>query len=377
MNKIFLVGIISIIVLSCSGSQEQPVEVFDVSQEEDQITLTDEQMKNVGIQTVSLKDRELAFTINATGFIDVPPNAMAGVSAPSGGYVRTSKFLVGNYVKKGDVLVVLEDPNIVQLQQDYLLAKSNLSYAQKDYIRQKDLNENKASSDKAMQMAHTDAQNQKIMMNAIADRLRILGVNPERLHSGNIQKSIAVKAPISGYISAVNISLGQYVSPADRLFDIINTNEKQLVLKVFEKDLSKIRVGQKVYAFSNENPENQLVANVFLIGKNFEVDRSVLVYCNFGGSIEHLAKGTFLNAKIETENKISTSISDDAVVTWEGKQYVFEELKPKTYKMVEVQIGNSENGYTELVNTSQNFMNKKFVTKGAYQLLMGLKNIEE
>ena len=187
MNKIFLAGIISIMVLSCSGSQEQPVEVFDVS-EEDQITLTDEQMKKVGIQTVSLKDRELAFTINATGFIDVPPNAMASVSAPSGGYVRTSKFLVGNYVRKGDVLVVLEDPNIVQLQQDYLLAKSNLSYAQKDYVRQKDLNENKASSDKAMQMAHTDAQNQKIMMNAIADRLRILGVNPERLHSGNIQK---------------------------------------------------------------------------------------------------------------------------------------------------------------------------------------------
>lgn len=238
-------------------------------------------------------------------------------------------------------------------------------------------NENKASSDKAMQMAHTDAQNQKIMMNAIADRLRILGVNPERLHSGSIQKSIAVKAPISGYISAVNISLGQYVSPADRLFDIINTNKKQLVLKVFEKDLSKIRVGQKVYAFSNENPENQLVANVFLIRKNFEADRSVLVYCNFINSTEHLAKGTFLNAKIETENKISTSISDDAVVTWEGKQYVFEELKPKTYKMVEVQIGNSENGYTELVNTSQSFMNKKFVTKGAYQLLMGLKNIEE
>ena len=371
MNKIFLAGIISIMVLSCSGSQEQPVEVFDVS-EEDQITLTDEQMKKVGIQTVSLKDRELAFTINATGFIDVPPNAMASVSAPSGGYVRTSKFLVGNYVRKGDVLVVLEDPNIVQLQQDYLLAKSNLSYAQKDYVRQKDLNENKASSDKAMQMAHTDAQNQKIMMNAIADRLRILGVNPERLHSGNIQKSIAVKAPISGYISAVNISLGQYVSPADRLFDIINTSEKQLVLKVFEKDLPKIKIGQKVYTFSNESPENQ-----FLIGKNFEVDRSVLVYCNFGGSTEHLAKGTFLNAKIETENKISTSISDDAVVTWEGKQYVFEELKPKTYKMLEVQIGNSENGYTELVNTSQSFMNKKIVTKGAYHLLMGLKNIEK
>lgn len=102
-----------------------------------------------------------------------------------------------------------------------------------------------------------------------------------------------------------------------------------------------------------------------------------MVYCNFIDSTEHLAKGTFLNAKIETENKISTSISDDAVVTWEGKQYVFEELKPKTYKMLEVQIGNSENGYTELVNTSQSFMNKKFVTKGAYQLLMGLKNIEE
>ena len=75
-----------------------------------------------------------------------------------------------------------------------------------------------------------------------------------------------------------------------------------MVLKVFEKDLPKIKIGQKVYAFSNENPKNQLVANVFLIGKNFEADRSVLVYCNFGSVTEHLAKGTFLNAKIETEN---------------------------------------------------------------------------
>ena len=61
------------------------------------------------------------------------------------------------------------------------------------------------------------------------------------------------------------------------------------------------------------------------------------------------------------------------MVTWEGKQYVFEELKPKTYKMVEVQIGNSENGYTELVNTSRNFMNKKICDKRCLSAFNGIE----
>jgi cobalt-zinc-cadmium efflux system membrane fusion protein len=84
-----------------------------------------------------------------------------------------------------------------------------------------------------------------------------------------------------------------------------------------------------------------------------------------------------MNAEVETNSETGNTVPDDAIVTWENKQYIFQEVKPKTYKMVEIKIGNSENGRTEIFNIDQNLKNKKFVTKGAYALLMGLKNVEE
>lgn len=282
------------------GDGRKKAEEFAVSTDKNEISLTDAQMKNTEIKVASLQSKDIANKIFLNGTIDVPPKSMASVSAPSGGYVRTSRFLVGNFVSKGEVLVVLEDPNIVQLQQEYLLAKSNLSYAQKDYERQKDLNQSQASSDKAMQMAQTQENKQLVMMRTMAERLRVMGINPETLSAGNIQKTIAVEAPISGYISAVNIALGQYVSPADKLFDIVNINEKQLILKVFEKDLNKIQVGQKVFAYSNQNPEKKIETHIFLIEKDFGMDKSVLVYCQLPEN-KALIPGTYMNAEVETD----------------------------------------------------------------------------
>ena len=84
-----------------------------------------------------------------------------------------------------------------------------------------------------------------------------------------------------------------------------------------------------------------------------------------------------MNAEVETNSETGNTVPDDAIVTWENKQYIFQEVKPKTYKMIEIKIGNSENGRTEIFNIDQNLKNKKIVTKGAYALLMGLKNVEE
>lgn len=377
MKSVYLILLGVACLASCSGNKEQTTEPTSQTTNADQITLTEAQLKNAGIQTAKLTDREMASKITLNGSIDAPPQGMASISAPGGGYVRVSKFMPGNYVKKGDVLAILEDPNAVQLQQDYLLAKSNLNYNQQDYQRQKALNQSQASSDKAMQMAQTEAQNQQINLKSLAQRLQILGINPESVSAGNIQKNIAVRSPISGYISAVNVNIGQYVSPTDRLFEVVNTSDRHLVLKVFEKDLGHLKPQQKVIAYTNQNPEQQYNAEIILIGQSFDADRSVPVHCHFVGKEPQLPPGTYMNADVETQSETGIVVPDDAIVTWEEKQYIFEEINPKTFRMFPVKIGNSENGYTEILAHPNILKSKKFVIKGAYQLLMGLKNIEE
>lgn len=376
MKKIIAIFTISSLLFSC-GKEEEKKETFQIAAAENQITLNDAQIKNSGIEVGTLGTDEISAKILLNGTIDVPPQNLASVSAPSGGYVRYIRHMPGMHVSKGETLAILEDPQIVQLQQDYLLAQSNLGYAKKDYARQKDLNQSKASSDKVMQMSQTEAQNQNIMMRGMAEKLRALGINPNNLTAQNIKRSIAVSSPVSGYVSSVNVKMGQYVSPTEMLFDIVNTEDIHLALKVFEKDLNKISLNQKVFAYTNQNPNKKYEANIILIGKDFQQDKSVIVHCHFLNYDKNLIPGTYMNAEVETNSQTGNNVPDDAVVTWEGKQYIFEEVKPKTFKMVPVTIGNSENGRTEILNLNANFKNKKLVNKGAYYLLMGLKNVEE
>ena len=375
-TNIIVYGLLLSLGLACSSKTKEP-EVETTTIVEKIVTLTPEQLKNVDLETTKPEYRTLSATLKVNGKIDVPPQNLASVSAPSGGYVKYTRFMPGMHVSKGETLAILEDPQIVQLQQDYLLAKSNLNYAQKDYSRQSDLNKSKASSDKVMQQAQTEANNQNIMMRGMAEKLRTMGINPENLNAGNIRRSIAVSSPVSGYISSVNVKIGQYVSPTDRLFEVVNTDDVHLALSVFEKDLNKISVGQRVFAYTNQNPEKKYAANIILIGKDFQPDKSVLIYCHFIDYDKNLIPGTYMNAEVETNSETGNTVPDDAIVTWENKQYIFQEVKPKTYKMIEIKIGNSENSRTEIFNIDQNLKNKKIVTKGAYALLMGLKNVEE
>ena len=376
MKKNISLIILSFLLFSC-GKEEEKKETFEVAAVENQITLNDTQMKNSGIEIGTLGKEEISAKIILNGNVDVPPQNLASVSAPSGGYVRNIRHMPGMHVNKGETLAVLEDPQIVQLQQDYLLAKSNLNYAQKDYARQKDLNQSKAASDKVMQQSQTEAQNQNILMRGMAEKLRTLGINPNTLSASNIKRSISVTSPVSGYVSSVNVKMGQYVSPTEMLFDIVNTEDIHLALKVFEKDLSKIAINQRVFAYTNQNPDKKYAANIILIGKDFQPDKSVIVHCHFINYDKSLIPGTFMNAEVETNSETGNTVPDDAVVTWENKQYIFEEVKPKTFKMFPVTIGNSENGRTEILNFDEKLKNKRFVTKGAYYLLMGLKNVEE
>jgi len=373
-----LITIISAVALlfSCSKKGEVVVkDTFTVSG--NQITLTDRQLKNAGIETKTLGSQEIANKLMLSGQIDVPPQAMSSVSSSSGGIVKIARFMPGNFVSKGQTLAVVENPELAKLQQDYLQAKSGLSYAQKDYERQKYLNQYQASSNKVTQRALNDAETQNAAVRGIASQLRSYGIDAKSVSAGKIQKSISVTAPISGYISTVNVAVGQYVSPAEVLFTIINNNSTHLQLKVFEKDLSKISLEQRVLAFTNQNPEKKYAAVVKLIGKDFAPDRSVTIHCDLIDKDESLIPGTFMNAEVEVNAENGFVIHDDAIVTWENRQYIFEEIQPKTFAMFPVTIGNSENGFTELVNFEPKNRSKKYVIKGAYTLLMALKNVEE
>lgn len=347
-----------------------------VTNDNNTVTLTEAQLKNAPVETTQLSGRNIAILLKLNGKIDVPPQNLISVSVPLGGYLKSTRLLPGMHVRKGETIAVMEDPQYVRLQQDYLQAKSKLHFAALDYERQKELNQDKASSDKIMQQAQADMNSQRIMMNALAQQLRLININPDNLGENTIAKSIPVYSQINGFVSKVNVNTGKYVNPADVLFELIDPSDIHLNLKVYEKDISKLNIGQKLIAFSNTEPGKKYKGEIILISKDVGSNGVSDVHCHIEQYDKNLFPGMYMNAEIEVHASSSHALPEESIVNFEGKDYVFVQTGKQNFKMTPVTIGEKENGFVQILNNTD-FSGNSIVTKNAYTLLMKLKNTSD
>jgi len=373
---IFLISVMGL--FTACGSKKTPEEKPELKTAENIVTLTDAQLKNAAIETGKLEQQSISSILKVNGSIDVPPQNMVSISVPLGGYLKSTKLLPGMHVNKGESIAIIEDQQYIQLQQDYLTAKAKLLFAKQEYERQKELNQSKASSDKVYQQALADYTTLQILEKSLSEKLKLIGINPATRNAGNISKSVSIPSPINGFVSKVNVNIGKYVNPADVLFEIVNPSDIHLALTIFEKDINKLFIGQKLIAYTNTNPEKKYSCKIILIGKDFSNDRSVEVHCHFENYDESLIPGMYMNAEIEVKSDSVYALPSDAIVSYENKQYAFISKGNNQFEITEVKTGNSENGFTEIIPAqNQNLNNETVVIKGAYTLLMKMKNTSE
>ncbi|SFT05871.1 efflux RND transporter periplasmic adaptor subunit [Sphingobacterium wenxiniae] len=376
MKNIILIINIALLLTSCGNDNKQSDAENEQPTQENTLTLTDEQYKNAAIETAKIFTSNISSVLRLNGKIDVPPQSLVSVSVPLGGYLKSTKLLPGMHIRKGDPLAVMEDIQYIQLQQDYLTTKAQLSLTESEYNRQKELNQSKATSDKVFEQARTNYQTQLVLLKSLEEKLKLIGLNPQRIRTGTISKSINIYSPISGFVSEVNVNIGKYVNPSDILFELVNPNDIHLKLTVFEKDINKLDVGQKLLAYSNNHPQTKYPLEVILISKNISGQNAAEVHCQFEQYDKNLLPGMFMNAEIEVSAHNANVLPEEAIVRFENKHYVFVEKGKQTFEMKEVQTGNAENNLVEIINAEQ-FDNENIVVKNAYTLLMALKNKAE
>lgn len=364
-----------LLMVSCK-SETSTEEKAEASISESSTTLNDAQMKNSGIELGKIEQKQISSTLKVNGKIDVPPQNMVSISVPLGGYLKSMKLLEGMFVRKGQVIATVEDQQYIQLQQDFLTAKAQFGNFEKEFERQKELNQSKSSSDKVLEQAKTTYLTQNILIKSLEEKLKLVGINPETLDVNKISKSINIYSPISGFVSKINVNMGKYVSPTDVLFELVNPSDIHLALTIFEKDVNKLFIGQNLIAFTNTNPEKKYPCKIILIGKDLSENRSVEVHCHFANFDKTLLPGMFMNAEIDIQNKNTSALPSDAIVSFENKHYIFIENEKKGFEMKEVSIGTTQNKFTEVI-TATDLANKNIVVKGAYNLLMKMKNTEE
>lgn len=371
---------LTLVLSSCSGKKEEEKTVYEnnkfAQSSENTVHLSEKQLQSVGLTTISIQNRNMEKLVRLNGKAEIAPSHISSVSSIMGGHIQSINVISGSRFSKGQVLAVVEDPQFIQLQQDYLVTRAQLESARLNLNRQKDLNTSKASSDKTLQTAQADYSTLNATLKGLEEKLRIIGISAKGLSSGNIRSKINVYAPFSGFVSKILVNNGQYVNPSDTLFELINPAGLLLELKVFENDVNDIRTGQEILVYSNQNPELKSNAKIISVVPNIENGGSATAIARLSTTNSEFVKGMYINAEVIISSRYTEGLPNESVVSFENKNYVFEDLGKSQYKMIPVAAGISDDQFTEILK-AEHLKNKKIVQKGAYSLLMMLKNKAE
>lgn len=378
-------------------------------------TLTQEQIKAVGIQFGNVENKELTATIKANGMLRVPNNNKGNATSLYGGVIKTLNVQIGDYVKKGQVIATIANPQFIQLQEEYLTIGSKIIFAEQEVQRQQELNAGNAGALKNLQNAKAELSTLLTRKASLQQQIQLMGINPSSVSNSNLKSALVVTSPLNGTISNLFAKIGSYVDVSSPVAEIVDNSSLHLDLQVFEKDLPLLKVGQIIHFTLTNNPTNEYDAKVFSIGSSFENDsKTISVHCTVTGNKTGLIDGMNITGIVSLSNAVTPAVPNEAIVNADGRDYIFvvtdkkadehhdEESEDHDHKhdeaehdhdhskaghnhkeeandnvnfeKIEVVKGVSNIGYTAVTFVQDIPSNAKIVTKGAFFINAKLTN---
>ena len=417
INKITFIATIVVLIFSFSAckndkqTEGQSAETKKVDKEEAHeeemptiATLTEEQIKTVGIQLGTVEQKELTATIRANGLLKVPNNNKANATSLYGGVIKTLNVQIGDYVRKGQVIATIANPQFIQLQEEYLSTASRITFAEQELSRQKELNQGNAGAGKNLQSATAELNSLRTRRASLQQQIQLMGINPGSVSNGNLKSTLVVTSPLNGTVSNVFAKIGSYVDVSSPVIEIVDNSSLHLDLNVFEKDLPMLKVGQTIHFRITNNAVEDYNAKIFAIGSSFENEsKTIAAHAVVQGSKTGLIDGMNVTAIVSLNNVTTSAVPNDAIVNADGKYYIFvqtnkkaeehheegeeegshkegeekehkEDKSSKNFEKVEVLKGVSDMGYTAVTFVNEIPADAKIVIKGAFFVNAKLSN---
>lgn len=356
-----------------------------------EVELNEAQYKASGIELGTFVMKNLSDVVNANGYTKLPPQNQADVSVHLTGIVKSINIIEGQSVKKGQVLATIESPEFAKLQEAYQTSKSNLEFLTLEYERQKTLSEENVNSKKVFQKTKADFEVEKARFSSLKQQLAVLNLNG----GSSTNSTMPVLAPISGYITEINIKIGSNAEVGKPLLSIVDNSQLHVDLLVYEKDLQKVKPGQNIRFVLTNQDNTEIKGKVFNVGKAFENEtKSVAVHADIANKSQTLIPGMYVNALIDVGAKDLPALPVEAVVKAEGREFIFileedheeeshdeeeghshedghehkEAGKMFHFQRIEVKTGTSQLGFVQVSVLHKIDTNAKIVLKGAYYI---------
>lgn len=385
---ILFITIISIALFYSCGSKS-PAETEEgttieelVTEEINSVSVSAQQFKAIDLQLGNIEQRALSGTLKSNGFLKVPPERKADITALMPGTIKDIFIQEGDKVSKGQTLVTIVNPEFIKMQEAYLNTENELALATTEYNRQKGLSEKNISAQKTFQEAESNYKMLQTKINSLKNQLSLIGIDITNLTADKITSVIAVKSPVAGSISEIDVNIGSYVEPSNIIMDVIDNSHLHLDLFIFEQDLPKIKTDQKVTFTLINIPGKTYEAKVYSIGSAFENEtKTITAHAEIVGNKTGLIEGMNVSANIEIENSTTSALPSDAIINNAGNDYIFiqksENEGAYQFEKIQVKKGITNNGYTEITPLKEIPVDVKVVTNGVFYLLAILTNSGE
>lgn len=341
----------------------------------DDIPLTQQQVSTAELRMGEVQTRELDATLRVTGTLVLRPQSMADVSSLMGGVVRSILVSEGQRVSKGQVVATVENTSVVTLQREYFTALRESEAARAELTRQQTLAKAGAGVAKNLQQAETAARIADASLTGIGQQLRQMGISPKSVASGSFATVFPLRAPISGTVSRISASIGSYADMQSPLLAIRDNSAMECDLNVFEKDVAKVAVGDRVELLLANQPGRVLRGRVYGVNQYFnDAAKSVAVHVRLDASpSQGLIDGMYVSGTIATGRQKCRALPSQAIVSTEGKSYIFAlNGKPRggkySFSRHEVTTGVTSDGFTEVDLCEHIRPDSRIVTDNVYYL---------
>lgn len=362
-----------LILMACGKSEKNNETTIEQSPYNNEIIISESQFTNENMKLGKAEEHVFNTTIKTTGIIDVPPQNKSIVSTFIGGYIKKTSLLVGDKVTKGQVLATLENPEFIEIQQQYLEIAEQLTFLKSEYARQKTLFSENITSQKNFLKAESTYKSSLAHYNGLQKKIKMLNINPKSVEKGQITSSINLYSSIDGFITKMNISNGMYVSPSNVIMEIVDTNHIHLELSIFEKDILNIRKGQKIEFKIPEASNKIFKAEVHLVGTSIDkTTRTVHLHGHIHDESQaHFVIGMFVEADIITESTKNLALPKSAIINVNNNAYTLvlrnKENDNFYFEKIKINIGNQTEELVTIKN-SEDLNNKNILVEGAYML---------
>lgn len=372
-----LTGTLGLLLLAgCSdpaknSDTEEPKEEISL----DIVTLSAASRKQIGLETMPVALKEFAGTLAVPAKVISNQDKEAQVGSLVQGRVGKVFVKVGDVVKAGQELMLVEGLEIGEIKAGFVSAKANLDFQKANFDRQKTLIEQNIGSQKSFLEAQAEYQKALAEFSAQDKKIHSIGLTDNDVlpasnnHSDDhTAGTLPIRAPIEGVVVERNVVIGQLVDGTTNAFKIINTSSVWIDGQIYEKDISRILDSAKATFVSPSYPDEVFLGKVIYIGRTIdEKSRTITVRADFNnrnGKLKPQLFGDLLLAEHNTAKAIL--LPAESIMKIDNTDYVFVQKDDSTFMKRLVTIGRPHNEWVEIKDGLN--VRDRVVVKGVFFL---------